>query len=685
MNLESTQKEIAELRKFLQYHNYRYYILNQPLISDAEWDQSYRRLLELEEKYPELKTPDSPTQRAGAPPADGFEKVPHPEPILSLDNAFSVEELKAWQQRITKINAKAAEADFTAEPKLDGLTVVLHYNNGLFVQGATRGDSEVGEDITANLKTIKSLPLRIPADDRSTVKAPAEIVVRGEAFMKLSDFERFNREQVQKGERTYVNPRNTAAGSLRQLDSSLTAKRPLSLLVYQIVSTSNRLPSTQRETLSYLKSLGFPVPDFDYCENLVQVIRALDKWDQIRAEIDYEIDGVVIKVNDLDLAQELGVVGKAPRGAIAYKYPAQVVITDLMDIRVNVGRTGVLTPYAVLNPVEIGGVTVRQATLHNFDFITEKDIRVGDRVQVKRAGEVIPYVIGPIEDLRDGDELIFEPPEHCPVCGEQVEHLSGEVAWYCVNSACPAQLIRNLEHFVSRGAMDIEGLGIKIVRQLVEEGVIHDPGDLYKLQEEDLMELEGFAEKKAENLIKAIDNSREQSLSRMITALGIRGVGEVVAQDLSEHYQNLDQLKTATQEELEEIPGIGPNIALAILDWFSRKANLNVLEKFKKQGVWPSSHIQEGQNMEKQVLEGITIVLTGKLSKYSRSEIKELLHNRGAKVTGSVSGRTDLVLAGEDPGSKLDKARELEVMIIGDEEIDQLLSGNLQIRSESGN
>ena len=685
MNLESTQKEIAELRKFLQYHNYRYYILNQPLISDAEWDQSYRRLLELEEKHQELKTPDSPTQRAGAPPADGFEKVPHPEPILSLDNAFSVEELKAWQQRIAKINAKAAEVDFTAEPKLDGLTVVLHYNNGLFVQGATRGDSEVGEDITANLKTIKSLPLRIPADDNSTVKAPGEIVVRGEAFMKLSDFERFNREQERKGERTYVNPRNTAAGSLRQLDSSLTAKRPLSLLVYQIVSTSNRLPSTQRETLSYLKSLGFPVPDFDYCENLEQVIRALDKWDQIRAEIDYEIDGVVIKVNDVDLAQELGVVGKAPRGAIAYKYPAQVVITDLMDIRVNVGRTGVLTPYAVLDPVEIGGVTVRQATLHNFDFITEKDIRVGDRVQVKRAGEVIPYVIGPIEDLRDGDELVFEPPEHCPVCGEQVEHLSGEVAWYCVNSACPAQLIRNLEHFVSRGAMDIEGLGIKIVRQLVEEGLIHDPGDLYKLQEEDLMELEGFAEKKAENLIKAIDNSREQSLSRMITALGIRGVGEVVAQDLSEHYQNLDQLKTATQEELEEIPGIGPNIALAILDWFSRKANLNVLEKFKKQGVWPSSRIQENQNMEKQVLEGVTIVLTGKLSKYSRSEIKELLQNRGAKVTGSVSGRTDLVLAGEDPGSKLDKARELEVMIIGDEEIDQLLSGNLQIRSESGN
>ncbi len=685
MNLESTQKEIAELRKFLQYHNYRYYILNQPLISDAEWDQSYRRLLELEEKHPELKTPDSPTQRAGAPPADGFEKVPHPEPILSLDNAFSVEELKAWQQRIAKINAKAAEADFTAEPKLDGLTVVLHYNNGLFVQGATRGDSEVGEDITANLKTIKSLPLRIPTDDNSTVKAPGEIVVRGEAFMKLSDFERFNREQEQKGERTYVNPRNTAAGSLRQLDSSLTAKRPLSLLVYQIVSTSNRLPSTQRETLSYLKSLGFPVPDFDYCENLEQVIRALDQWDQIRAEIDYEIDGVVIKVNDLDLAQELGVVGKAPRGAIAYKYPAQVVITDLMDIRVNVGRTGVLTPYAVLDPVEIGGVTVRQATLHNFDFITEKDIRVGDRVQVKRAGEVIPYVIGPIEDLRDGDELVFEPPEHCPVCGEQVEHLSGEVAWYCVNSACPAQLIRNLEHFVSRGAMDIEGLGIKIVRQLVEEGLIHDPGDLYKLQEEDLMELEGFAEKKAENLIKAIDNSREQSLSRMITALGIRGVGEVVAQDLSEHYQNLDQLKTATQEELEKIPGIGPNIALAILDWFSRKANLNVLEKFKKQGVWPSSRIQESQNMEKQVLEGVTIVLTGKLSKYSRSEIKELLQNRGAKVTGSVSGRTDLVLAGDDPGSKLDKAREMKVMIIGDEEIDQLLSGNLQIRSESGN
>jgi DNA ligase (NAD+) len=684
MSLESARNEIEELRKFLQYHNYRYYIQNHPLISDAEWDQSYRRLLELEEQYPELKTPDSPTQRAGAPPADGFEKIPHPAPILSLDNAFSTEELQAWQQRLARINMRASEADFTLEPKLDGLTVVLHYRDGLFVRGATRGDSEVGEDITANLRTIKSLPLRIPIDENMQERAPAEIVVRGEAFMKLSDFEKFNSQQEEKGERTYVNPRNTAAGSLRQLDSSLTAKRPLTLLVYQIVTSSNQLPLTQRENLSYLESLGFPVPDYDYCQNLEEVIDTLAKWDEIRSRIDYEIDGVVIKINDLELAQELGVVGKAPRGAIAYKFPAQVVTTDLLDIRVNVGRTGVLTPYAVLNPVEIGGVTVRQATLHNFDFISEKDIRVGDRVQVKRAGEVIPYVIGPIIELRDGDENVFEPPGECPVCGEQVEHLSGEVAWYCVNSACPAQLIRNIEHFVSRSAMDIDGLGIKIVRQLIEEGLIHDAGDLYRLTKEDLIQLEGFADKKAENLVAAIDSSRNQSLSRLITALGIRGVGEVVAQDLTEYFQDLDQLRNASQMELEEIPGIGPNIAEAILDWFSRKMNLQVLEKFKEQGVWPINQKQRGQEAEQQVLEGVTIVLTGKLAEYSRSEIKEILQRKGAKVTGSVSGNTDILLAGEDPGSKMEKAQKLDVMIIGDEEIGQLLNGDLQVRSSGG-
>jgi len=684
MNLESIRNEINELRRFLQYHNYRYYILNEPLISDAEWDQSYRRLLELEEKYPDLKTPDSPTQRAGAPPADGFEKVSHPAPILSLDNAFSTEELKAWQQRLTNIDQEAAIADFTLEPKLDGLTVVLHYRDGLFVRGATRGNSEVGEDITTNLRTIKSLPLRIPVDENSQEQAPAEIVVRGEAFMKLSDFEKFNRQQEERGERIYVNPRNTAAGSLRQLDSSLTAKRPLTLLVYQIVTSSNQLPLTQRESLSYLESLGFPVPEFDYCQNLDEVINNLAKWDEARSRIDYEIDGVVIKINNLELAEGLGVVGKAPRGAVAFKFPAQVVTTDLLDIRVNVGRTGVLTPYAVLEPVEIGGVTVRQATLHNFDFISEKDIRVGDRVQVKRAGEVIPYVIGPIGELRDGDEKVFEPPSECPVCGEQVEHPTGEVAWYCVNSACPAQLIRNVEHFVSRGAMDIDGLGIQIVRQLIEEGLIQDAGDLYRLTKADLIQLEGFADKKADNLLLAIDSSRDQSLSRMITALGIRGVGEVVAQDLTDHYQDLDQLRNASQEELEEIPGIGPNIAEAVLDWFSRKANLLVLDKFKTQGVWPTSQKEAGQNGIDQVLEGITIVLTGKLAEYSRTEIKELLQKRGAKVTGSVSGNTDILLAGEDPGSKLEKAQSLEVTIIGDDEIDQLLNGELQIRSTSG-
>ncbi len=499
MEYNPEQQRLEELQQLLRSHNYRYYILNAPVISDHEYDRYYRELLELEEKYPALKTPDSPTQRAGTPPSEAFVRLEHPAPILSLDNAFSVDELRAWQQRISKLDERAAEAEFIMEPKLDGLTVVLHYENGLFARGATRGNSEIGEEITENLRTIRTLPLRIPPDPESPVP-PQNLVVRGEAFIRIADFEKLNKYLEEAGERTYVNPRNTAAGSLRQLDSSLTAKRPLTLLVYQIVTSSDPLPATQKETLFYLEQLGFPTPDYDYCPDLDTVISSLETWDIRRRKLDYEIDGVVIKINDLNIADKLGVVGKAPRGAIAYKFPAQVVNTMLEDIKVNVGRTGVLTPYAVLEPVEIGGVTVKQATLHNFDFISEKDIRKGDRVMVKRAGEVIPYIMGPVKDHRTGAEKAYSPPKICPVCQEPVEHLEGEVAWYCVNSSCEAQLIRNIEHFVSRTAMDIVGLGIKIVEQLASEDLITNVGDLYSLQKADLLKLEGFAEKKAENL-----------------------------------------------------------------------------------------------------------------------------------------------------------------------------------------
>jgi len=672
MEYNNEKQRLMELQKQLRFHNYRYYILNDPVINDHEFDRYYRELLELEEKYPTLKTPDSPTQRAGTPPSEAFTRLEHPAPILSLDNAFSADELKAWQERISKLNNRAAQAEFMLEPKLDGLTVVLHYEDGLLARGATRGNSEIGEEITENLRTIRSLPLRIPPDPENP-PPPAYLVVRGEVFIRLSDFEKLNKSLEEAGEKTYVNPRNTAAGSLRQLNSSLTAKRPLTLLVYQIVSSSDSLPLTQKDTLFYLKKLGFPTPDFDFCTDLDLAINTLDKWDLRRKKLDYEIDGVVIKINDLVLADSLGVVGKAPRGAIAYKFPAQIVTTTLEDIKVNVGRTGVLTPYAVLEPVDIGGVTVKQATLHNFDFISEKDIRKGDRVKVKRAGEVIPYIIGPVMDLRTGAENSYSPPIKCPVCSEPVEHLEGEVAWYCVNSSCEAQLIRNIEHFVSRTAMDIVGLGIKIVEQLADEGLITNVGDLYNLQKVDLLNLEGFKEKKANNLLEAIEQSKNQPLARLITALGIRGVGEIVSGTLTGHFIDLHELGQATLEDLENIPGIGPNIAKAIIDWFARYSNQQVLLRLKESGVWPSSDKTSNQISGNLPLAGLAFVVTGKLKEYSRGNIKQIIQEAGGKVTGSVSSKTDFVLVGEDPGSKRDKAQELGIKIISELELKEMI------------
>lgn len=673
MEYNSEQQRLIELQQMLRIHNYRYFILNDPVISDYEYDRLYRELLELEEKYPSLKSSDSPTQRAGSLPLDAFVRLEHPAPILSLDNAFSAGELRAWLQRIYKLDQRVDQAEFIVEPKLDGLTVVLHYENGLFTKGATRGNSEIGEDITDNLRTIRSLPLRIPPDPERSAP-PQRLVVRGEAFIRISDFENLNRTLEEAGERTYVNPRNTAAGSLRQLDSSLTAKRPLTLLVYQIVDSSDLLPATQNETLTHLEQLGFPTPDYDYCSNLESVISLLDKWERRRQKLDYEIDGVVIKINDLELSDNLGIVGKSPRGAIAYKFPAQVVNTTLEEIRVNVGRTGVLTPYAVLEPVEIGGVTVKQATLHNFDFIQEKDIRVGDQVMVKRAGDVIPYVMGPMEDLRTGKEELYKLPTSCPVCGEPVEHLEGEVAWYCVNSSCEAQLIRNIEHFVSRTGMDIVGLGFKIVEQLTNEGLITTVADLYSLSKEELMKLEGFGEKKADNLLEAIKQSKNQPLGRLITALGIRGVGEVVSATLTNHYQDLQALNQATVEDLENIPGIGPNIAQGIIDWFNRSSNQEVLQKLQESGVWPTLDISETGVTGDQQLANLSFVVTGKLQKHTRQEMKDLIQSAGGRVTGSVSAKTSYVLVGENPGSKRNKAVELNLNIISEGELVELIT-----------
>ncbi len=661
MDEATLRQRYEDLKQEIHYHNYRYYVLNDPIISDYEYDQLMAELRRIEEEHPDWVTPDSPSQRVGAPPAEEFAKVRHPAPILSLANAFDAEDLRAWLERIARLDPRVREADFVVEPKIDGLTVVLHYRNGIFTLGATRGDGEIGEDITANLRTVRALPLRIPVDPEGP-PPPPYLVVRGEAFITKKDFEELNRRLAAAGERTYLNPRNTAAGSLRQLDPAITAQRPITLLCYAIVTGEGDLPQTQWETLGYLRRLGFPVPEAVHCPDLDCVIRTYEAWTARRESWPYEMDGLVVKINDLRLQAALGVVGKDPRGAIALKFPAQEVTTTLLDIGINVGRTGVLTPYAILEPVEIGGVIVKQATLHNFDYIREKDIRIGDRVLVKRAGDVIPYVIGPVVSARTGKERIFEPPTHCPVCGEPVVHPEGEVAWYCVNAACPAQLIRNLEHFASRNAMDIRGLGIKIVEQLVEAGLVEDVADLYYLKKEDLLRLEGFAEKKAENLLQAIEASKQRPLARLITALGIRGVGEVVAADLARHYPDLDALSRATVEELEAIEGIGPHIAESIVEWFRTPRNRKVLEKLRRAGVWPRSTARPAA--PSQPLAGLTFVITGTLPTMTREEAKAYIQAHGGRVASSVSRKTDYLVVGANPGSKLQKAQALGVKTI---------------------
>ncbi len=674
MNENETKLELEKLRQEINLHNYRYHVLDDPLISDIEFDQKLARLKEIENQHPDWITPDSPTQRAGAIPAEKFEKVRHPRSILSLANSFSKEDVRAWFDRIARLDERVLNTDFVVEPKIDGLTVVLHYENGLFKQGATRGDGEVGEDITSNIRTIRALPLHIPVEEKK-IKVPDTLVVRGEAFINTKDFDELNKKLEESGERTYQNPRNTAAGSLRQLDPTLTASRPLTLLTYAIVQTSGNRINTQWETLEILKELGFPVTKLARrCKNIDEVLDACDQFTQMRDQIPFEIDGMVIKINDLRLAEDLGVVGKDPRGSMAFKFPAREVTTQLNDICINVGRTGVLTPTAALEPVEIGGVIVKQATLHNFDYIAEKDIRIGDRVLVKRAGDVIPYVIGPISELRTGKEKVFQPPARCPVCSQPVEHYEGEVAWFCVNAACPAQLIRNVEHFVSRGAMDIAGLGIKIVEQLVSSGLVKDVADLYSLRKEGLLKLEGFADKKAENLLEGINNSRKQSLSRLIIALGIHGVGEVAAADLAEKFLDLEAIGRENSESLQQMDGFGPNTAQAIVDWFNSPTNLKLLEKLKLAGVWPIK--EEKTSNVPQSLQGMTFVVTGTLTDFTREEVKAFIQERGGKVVDSVSRNITYIVVGQDAGSKLDKARQLDVKILSEDDLRQLASGS---------
>jgi DNA ligase (NAD+) len=672
------EKELAELRRQINYHLYRYHTLDDPVISDAEYDQLLDRLRQLEAEHPDLVTPDSPTQRIGAPPLDSFEKVTHPIPMTSLGNAFNDEDMRQWLARIERLlpdGVTLADLEFVVEPKIDGLAVALTYENGVMIRGATRGDGTVGENVTANIRTIKAVPLRIPARPDGP-PAPTQIEVRGEVYMPIVAFNQFNQRQLEEGDKVFANPRNAAAGSLRQLDSSITARRPLALFSYAIGYVEGAQINSQHRALAYLQELGFPVnPDILHTADFEAVLNYIHAWMERREELTYDADGVVVKIDDFGLQQQLGVVGNAPRWAIAYKFPAREATTKLLDIKTNVGRTGQITPYANLEPVNIGGVTVRQASLHNFDDLAKKDIRMGDTVVVKRAGDVIPQVVKPVLDLRPPDSRPYQPPSHCPVCGEPATRLGDDVALFCVNAACPAQLVRQVEYFVSRSAMDIEGFGIRIGEQLVDAGLLKDIADIYFLEREQLLALEGFADKKVDNLLSAIEASKAQPFARFLTGLGIRYVGSVVASLLVNQFPTIHALQSANRETLEAVEGVGPRIAESIVAWFSRPPNQALIAKFHRAGLTLAAAEQTSGDAAVRPLAGLTFVITGTLPTWSRDEAKQFIEERGGKVTGSVSSNTDYLVVGEKAGSKLAKAETLGIPTLDENGLKQMVSG----------
>ena len=686
--MADVKTRIAELRQQINLHNYRYHVLDSPLVSDARYDQLVAELRQLEAERPELVTPDSPTQRVGGQPSEKFAKVRHPRPILSLANAFNADGVRAWWERIRKLlpPSGGAPVAFVVEPKIDGLTVVLHYRDGALVQGATRGDGEVGEDITPNLRTVRAIPLRIPVEsgewrverkERSTLHSPpSTLVVRGEAYLPIAAFEKLNEELAAAGEKTFANPRNAAAGSLRQLDPKITASRPLSILCYQIVEFSplslppqaggegGEPPRTQCELLDYLQTMGFPTAQgvIRRFESLDEAIAYCESWIDKRDSLPFEADGMVIKLDDLGAQETLGVVAKDPRGQLALKFPAREATTKLKSVEFNVGRTGTINPVALLEPVEIGGVIVERATLHNFDDIARKDIRVGDTVTVVRRGDVIPYVVGPVTDLRAGKEQVIHAPTRCPFCETPVTRQEGVVALACPNRECPGRVDRQVEHFVY--AMDMEGLGEKIVNQLIDEGLVGDVADLYSLTPEELLELEGFAEKKATNLLNAIAASKSQPVTRVLLALGIPGVGSTVAELLTQHFSSLDELAAADVDQLQTIEGIGPVTAQSIVEWFSHKPNQKLVTRLEKAGV----RVREAKKAAPQgqgALAGKTFVVTGTLPTMSREEAAAFVKSHGGKVTDSVSKKTSYLVVGTDPGgTKYNKAQGLGIEMI---------------------
>jgi len=662
------KQRIEELRSLINYHNHRYYVLDSPEISDEEYDELMRDLSQLEAEHPELITPDSPTQRIGAPPVEEFGVVEHPEPLLSLANVFSYEDLAAWHRRASNLLG-GSYFDLVCEPKIDGLAIALTYVDGLLATGATRGDGYRGEDITQNLKTIRSIPLSVPRE------APPRFEVRGEVYLPKAGFKKLNEERAKEELPLFANPRNAAAGSVRQLDSSITARRPLDIFIYGLGWAEGKaVPDTHWEIMQYLKSLGFKInPNIALRHSLDEAEKYHQSWVESREKFPYEADGIVVKVNSIALQQELGTVAHEPRWAIAYKFPAVQGTTKLIDIGINVGRTGSLNPYAILEPVRVGGVVISSAALHNEEDIHRKDIRIGDWVVVQRAGEVIPEIVEPIISRRTGKEKIFSMPGRCPVCGSEVIKPEGEAMHRCTNAACPSQALERIKHFVSRGAMDMDGVGEKLCQALFEGGLIKDAADLYYLTKEQLLSLERMADKSVSNVLNSIAASKDRSLARVIFALGITHVGEQYAELLAERFNSIDDLAKASQEDLLSLPSIGPRIAESIMAFFRQKGNRQIIEKLKKRGVRLEKGKVKEARPEELPLARLEFVLTGKLDSFSRSEAEAKIKALGGKAGSDVTRKTSYVVVGADPGSKLAKAEKLGVETLNEAEFLELL------------
>ncbi|MCX7951105.1 MAG: NAD-dependent DNA ligase LigA [Clostridiales bacterium] len=659
--MEDIKNKIEELRKTLEYHSYRYYVLDNPEIPDSEYDKLMKELEKLEKKYPEYFDPNSPTQRVGGAPLKEFNQVRHNVPMLSLQDVFSFEELKDWDRRV---RSELSEVEYVVELKIDGLSVCLSYENGVLKTAATRGDGVVGEDVTQNVRTIKSVPLKI------NYLNPLE--VRGEVYMPKDAFEKLNIQREEMEEPLFANPRNAAAGSLRQLDPKITAQRKLDIFIFNIQRIEGKDFESHSDALEFLSSLGFKVsPKRIICSNIDEVIKSIQELGEMRGELPFEIDGIVIKVNNLKDREKLGQTAKAPRWAVAYKYPAEKKKTKLIDIIVQVGRTGAITPTAILEPVRIAGSTVSRATLHNEDYIRQKDIRIGDSVIIQKAGDIIPEVVEVVFEERDGDEVIFNMPTKCPECGGDVVREEGEVAVRCTNMSCPAQIKRSIIHFASRDAMNIEGLGPQIVALLLDNGLIKDAADLYYLNFDDVVKLERMGKKSTENLLKAIENSKQNDIDKLIFALGIRYVGSKTAKNLAKAFKSIDNLMKATFEDLTTVEEVGDKMAQSINAFFKEEHNRALIERLRNAGVNFTLKEQEGTS---DLFNGLTFVLTGTLSKYTRNEATELIEKFGGKVSSSVSKKTNYLLCGEDAGSKLKKAQDLGVKIISEDDFEKMVN-----------